>query len=127
MANATQGYPYLLQLVGYHSWRQSDAPVISDSDVSKGISIAQSRIETSVLEYAINDLSMLDRDFLMAMLDDAGVSRIREIAQRLEISSSQANVYRARLIEGGLIAPAGHGQIKFALPYLHEYLNTFKD
>jgi len=48
--------------------------------------------------------------------------RTSVVATRMGKDLKYASVYRARLIAAGIIAPAGHGEVQFALPYLREYL-----
>ena len=125
MASATFGYPYLIQLVGYHTWRQSGAPHIRIDDVAAGVAAARRRVETSVLAYAIGDLSGKERDFLDAMLSDQGrPSKLADISARLGVTTGYASVYRSRLIESGVVRPVSHGYLEFALPYLGDYLRA---
>ena len=44
------------------------------------------------------------------------------LARRLDVETGYIGVYRRRLIEAGMIEPAGYGGVDFALPYLREYL-----
>jgi len=37
------------------------------------------------------------------------------------MSPAYAGVYRARLVEDGIIEPAGRGLIRFTIPYLADY------
>lgn len=54
--------------------------------------------------------------------DGEGPSRTGELARRLDVSSSYAGVYRDRLLGHGLIEPAGHGLLRYTIPYLGVYL-----
>ncbi|MCQ9165098.1 hypothetical protein [Arthrobacter sp. STN4] len=47
-----------------------------------------------------------------------------DIGRRLEANSNLVANYRTRLLDAGLIEPAGHGRVAFAIPGLHEYLRT---
>jgi len=38
------------------------------------------------------------------------------------VSVTYAGVYRARLVEDGIIEPAGRGLVCFTIPYLADYL-----
>ena len=71
-------------------------------------------------EYAGQDLAA----DLAAMAQDDGPSATSDIAVRLGVNMQHQNVYRTRLIERELIAPAGHGLVDFALPYLREHLRS---
>jgi len=122
-AEATDGYPFLIQLVGYHIWRlhPSDNEV-SAEDVDVGILAALRRLGSVVVEPSLADLSNVDRTFLLAMAQDDGPSRMVDIANRLNCDANYASQYRLRLLAAELIETAGHGAVTFALPYLREYL-----
>ena len=122
-AVATGGYPFLIQLVGYHVWRQRpEQRSITVADVDAGASTALTRMEALVHEPALADLSNVDRAFLAAMAIDDGPSRISEIAKRLGVELGYTSVYRQRLIDAQMIEPAGHGLLRFTLPRMTEHL-----
>lgn len=121
-AEATGGYPFMIQLVGYHIWRKTSGATITAEAATAGTTTARARLGSLVHAPALRDLSDIDRTFLLAMTHDDGPARIADIARRIGKTTQYANVYRARLIAAGMITPAGHGQIEFALPYLREYL-----
>ena len=79
--------------------------------MATGVSEAQRRIGRLVLGPIWKGLSDMDRNFLLAMAQDDGESRIADIADRLEVSASYASVYRQRLIRAGMIVSAGRGRI----------------
>jgi hypothetical protein len=98
-AHATGGYPFLIQLVGYHIWRQQPRRrEIAASDVDAGIVAARRRLGSLVHESAIADLSGVARTFLLAMAHDHGPSTMSDIAARLNVDSNYASQYRLRLI-----------------------------
>ncbi|MDR1118083.1 MAG: ATP-binding protein [Bifidobacteriaceae bacterium] len=119
---ATGGYPFMIQLVGYHVWRAGTGGGIVLDDARAGVEAARSRLETLVHATAMADLSEVDREFLAAMAQDKDASPVDALAERMGRSASYVSVYRRRLIEAGLIAPAGRGRVRFALPFLGEYL-----
>lgn len=122
-AAATGGYPFLLQLVGYHIWRQHpDERDVSEADVEAGIRAARRRLGSLVFEPALADLPPTAQAFLMAMSLDDGPSKMNDIAGRLGVDANYASQYRLRLIAAALIRPAGYGLVDFTLPYLREYL-----
>ncbi len=124
-AAATGGYPFLIQLVGYHVWRQRpDQRAITVADVEAGAATAMSRMESLVHEPALADLSNVDRAFLAAMAMDDGPSRISDIARRLGVDLGYTSVYRQRLIDAQMIEPAGHGVLRFTLPRMTEHLRS---
>lgn len=122
-AEATKGYPFLIQLVGYHIWRQHpDEAEITVEDVAIGAATARQRMAATVHEASLADVSRMDRAFLTAMARTDGPVRTADVARVLGISSNYASQYRLRLIDAGLIQAAGHGWIDFAVPYLREHL-----
>ncbi len=122
-AEATGGYPFLIQLVGYHIWRQQPSHRdIAEDDVEIGIVAARPRLGSLVDEPALADLPGVARTFLVAMAHDDGPSKMSDIASRLNVDATYASQYRLRLIAAELIAPAGHGRVDFTMPYLRDYL-----
>jgi len=122
-ASLTEGFPFLIQLVGYHIWKQSPfSKEITALDVEAGINSSIEAMDQMILETTVLELSELDVAFLKAMALDTGASRISEIVRRLGTSSAKAGQYRLRLIKQGVIEPYGRGKIQFALPLLRDYL-----
>lgn len=126
-ANATGGYPFLIQLVGHHIWRQNPMRTeISMADVEAGIPAALRRMGSLVHETALQDLSHVDGAFLTAMAEDNAPSRMALVASRLGVSAQYASVYRLRLIDAQTVQSTGHGLVDFTLPYLREYLRDHR-
>lgn len=123
MVEATQGYPFLIQLVGSHCWRKHrDSGRISPADAQSGIASAQRRLGSLIHAPALEEASDVDKSFLLAMAKDEGRVKMGDIANRLGVDRKYAGIYRARLIDAELIEPAGRGYVDFAIPYLREYL-----
>lgn len=122
-AEATFGYPFLIQLVGYHVWRATAGNVVDVATAEAGISNARRRLGSLVHETALADLSDLDRTFLVAMSLDDGPSQMADVRRRMgDISPQHANTYRRRLMAAGMIRQVSHGKVSFALPYLRDLL-----
>ena len=112
---ATSGYPYMIQLVGFHSWQtrqHADAP-ISLSDVRAGAAEAEHAMIDQIAGPTWNRLSMMDRRFLVAMLADDVDSSLTNIAERIGRSPQYARTYRARLIAAGAISPTSKACVRF--------------
>jgi len=122
ITEATGGYPFMIQLVGYHVWRKATGDLIDEEAAALGIPAARKRLGSMVHATALADLSNVDRTYLVAMAQDDGPSKTSDIAARLGESMGYASVYRTRLLAAGVIRPAGYGRVDFALPYLREYL-----
>ena len=121
---ASSGYAFMIQLVGFHSWEASSDPAagITADEVSDGIARAQRRITRLVLDPTWRGLSEVDRRFLLAMAKDDGHSRVADIAERLGVDTNYAGVYRQRLIRAGMIMAAGRGRIDLAHHSAREWL-----
>lgn len=118
-----EGFPFMLQLVGYNIWAENPAsPRISIDDAISGIERAQKELETSILQSTYRELSDGDLRFLQAMLEDEGDSRLADIAQRLGVKSNYASQYKRRLLEQGVLGERGRGYVGFELPMFREYL-----
>lgn len=119
---ATHGYPFMVQLVGYNIWRKAGNDVI-DADVAKaGVEAARIRLGGTVHEPAIEDLSDIDRTYLLAMAQDIGPSKTGDIAQRIGKDAQYAGRYRERLIQAGIIYASSYGYVDYTIPYLRQWL-----
>ncbi|MDR0991264.1 MAG: ATP-binding protein, partial [Propionibacteriaceae bacterium] len=120
---AASGFAFLIQLVGYHLWRQHpDRHQITVDDARDGIAFARADMATMIFDTTLKELTLNDRAFLQAMLPDTGSSRIQDIAERLGVTTNTANQRRARLIARGVISPRERGAVGFDIPMLRDYL-----
>lgn len=123
MVEATQGYPFLIQLVGSRCWWvDNGAPDITFDNAEVGTANARRRLGSLVHAPALRDASDIDKSFLLAMCKDDGPSKTVDIATRMGVTRQYAGMYRQRLIDAELIAPFGRGYVDFAVPYLRDYL-----
>lgn len=124
-AAATGGYPFLIQLIGYHAWgRRPDRPHISRADVDEAIPIARRTLAHQVYEPALRPLSAVARAYLGAMAaDEEGPSRTAAVARRMGVTAGYAQQYRARLLNAGIIEAPARGLVRFTIPGLGAYLN----
>jgi nucleoside-triphosphatase THEP1 len=126
--DATGGFAFLIQLVGYHIWRQQPGnEEISLDDAKNGIEYARVEMKKRVFETTIQEISDTDRSFLLAMSVDDGESQLSDIAARMSVTTNFANQYRSRLIERGIIGAKGRGKLDFAIPMLRDHLRELDD
>lgn len=122
-AVATAGSPYLMQLVGHNVVaRANEGEPVGDRVLDAALRAARRDFENDVCQTTLAALSERDIDFLLAMSKDERRSRISELANRMRVSEDYAQKYRRRLIDAGVIEPAGRGYVRFAVPYLADYL-----
>jgi hypothetical protein len=121
-ATATNGFPFLIQLIGFYMFSQSDKKKITVEDAVRGIEIAKIDMERMIIDATIRDLSDRDLEFLEAMAHDEKYSNISDIAKRMGASPSLASHYKRRLAEQGIISPVGRGKVAFNIPMLQTWL-----
>jgi len=119
-AEATEGHPYLIQLIGYYLSKEEKS--IDDKAVDKAVFLAKIELYKNVHEPVFWGLSSKDRVFLWAMAQDEGVSEFGEIARRMDVSTGYASKYRERLLGAGVIYRSAYGELAFTLPYMKEYI-----
>ena len=123
---AIDGFPFMMQLVGYRSWAISeDETTIGQEDVARGTALARSDMENRVLVATLDELSRRDLDVLACMLESEGPVNAAFVAERTGMSPGNVSTYRKRLLEQGVIEEAGRGSFRFALPMLREYLPEY--
>lgn len=129
-SNASHGYPFLIQLIGYLAWKSAAAAnhaVITTATVKDIIPEAVSMMGEQVHDPAVRALTPRQMDYLYALArvaDNAGEALSRAVAEELESSTTSTSEVRARLLEQGLIDAPRHGTVALGLPYLREYLSS---
>ena len=122
-AASTDGFAFMVQLVGYYAWRQHPAEgKITKEDVEAAIAQAKRDMERLVFESTLRDLSPKDLAFLRAMADDEGDSLISDVALRMGVDASYARHYKQRLVEQGIVGAVARGKVAFEIPGLRVYL-----
>ncbi len=126
---ATSGYAFMVQLVGFYSWKAAldPAATITDDEVATGIAEAERRIGRLVLGPMWRSLSDVDRTVLLAMAVDDGPTRIGELAARLSVKPNYLSVYRSRLLRSGMITSPRRGQLDFAHHAARQWLRDGDD
>jgi hypothetical protein len=122
MAAYSDGFPLMIQLIGYHVWRQSERKGISVADVEAGKEAARTDLENMILHKTIRGISDMDLKFLLAMVPDEDESTIADIAARMGVGRNYASKYRTRLIRQGIVAPSGRGKLVMEIPTLKQLL-----
>ena len=100
----------------------SDDGSVSESALESALALAQEDFKSDVCQTTLAALSEKDVAFLAAMSADGEASSIADVAQRMGVTPDYAQKYRRRLIESGVIEAAGRGHVRFAVPYLANYL-----
>lgn len=120
-AKSTEGYPYLIQLLGFFLFKNGSR-AIDGKLARQSLELAKIELFKNVHDMLFRELSIKDHEFLFAMAEDESVSDFAAVKERLHVSPGYASKYRLRLLIAGMIRPAGHGKLAFAPPYMREYL-----
>lgn len=127
MTEASAGYPFMVQLVGYYTWRSAskrNSGIIELNDAVSGAETARKRFDRMVIEPAIQNLPATLLTYLIAMAEDKGApSKVGVVAERLGKDLTALSSYRSRLIKENIIESRMRGEVEFVIPYMAEYLN----
>ena len=121
-AEAAQGSPYMMQLVGHGVVLRAAEDRLDDDALEAAVASAEEEFETDVCETTLAALSEVDVRFLRAMAQDGAGSSTTEIADRLGVTTDYGQKYRKRLIDAGVIEPCGWGRVRICVPLLKGYL-----
>lgn len=126
--SATDGFPFMFQLVGYRMWNASgERNTITEDDVAQGVRMARKEFKRQILDSTYNELSNGDIDFLCAMLLDENDSALSDLSQRLNKPSGYVSTYKRRLLESGVIEETLRKRLRFNLPGFREYLASMEN
>jgi hypothetical protein len=120
-AQATLGYPYLIQLLGYYLWEISSSR-ITPKNLEEALIRSKVDLFQNVHDLIFESLSEKDKEFVLAMSIDTEASQFGDIEKRMGKTKGYISNYRKRLLAGGVVKPAGFGKLMFTLPYMKEYL-----
>ncbi len=120
---ATEGFAYMLQLVGYHTWNEARGSSVLSEDAKRGIQLAHRDMEEHIFRATYRELSDMDIAFLEAMLDDPHESRLAHISSRMGVKSNYATKYKSRLLAQGVIGERGRSNVLgFDIPGFRDFL-----
>ena len=128
----TCGYAYLIQLVGYYTWREgrchvAESVTIDVEDVRRGTAAAVRQYGQSVIETALAGLTKPALDYLLAMTEDNAASSTAAVARRMGKPAASANTYRRMLISRQIIEATAPGYVAFSMPFMRKYLVKHED
>ncbi|MBQ9014835.1 MAG: ATP-binding protein [Firmicutes bacterium] len=125
---ASDGFAYMMQLVGYQMWEMAGAASqIGQREAVQGIQYAEEDFRQGVLKSTYQELSDGDIRFLEAMLQDPEVSILSDISGRLGRSTGYASTYKKRLLQAGIIEETARSRFRFCLPGFRDYLKELHE
>lgn len=127
---AADGAPYLIQLYGDAAWRAAQPQPggrIQMAQARTGVATAREELTEGMFRGRWNRASQLERQYLRAMADHLtadGTAGTGAVAAALGRDITNLSAVRRRLIDKGLVQPAGHGRIEFSIPGFDTFVQT---
>ena len=122
-AAATEGSPYMMQLVGHYiTVSASDDGLLSEAMLERALIQARKEFINDICGTTLSGLSERDIDFLKAMSQDEQYSALKDISSRMGVEAAYTQKYKTRLCQAGIIEQPRRGIVKYAVPYLREYI-----
>ena len=129
-AEASDGYPYMIQLVGYYMWRAAEvrgSKEIEEADVIQGKKDALVLFDDAVCAPLFDGLTAAQKLFVKAVAKEVPQpAKVSEIASRAHRSASWVSKYRASLIKERVVESAGYGLVWLSAPHLAEYVQSLR-
>ncbi|MGI8412936.1 MAG: ATP-binding protein [Solirubrobacteraceae bacterium] len=125
LAQASGGYPYALQLLGHHAWRQSANQPRIDADAAKrALPRAQRQLERGLYASRWEAAPPTHRRYLAAVaeLTSAGqLASSRAVADRQGKSTKDLSKIRDQLIKYGTLT-VQNDSLRFTIPGMADYV-----
>ncbi len=122
------GYPYLVQLVGYHAWRAKESrEVINLADARRGVSAARREMH-EVFSARFDTLPPLQQAYLQVAARIGEPAKVEAIGQALDRDQGQLSSTRAALVNKHRILRAPrYGEVRFAIPAFARWIAAQPD
>lgn len=118
---AIDGFPYMMQLVGFRTWLQAESEdAITEQAAAAGISMAHGDLLHQIIVPTWAELSKGDRLFCMSLA--AGNTTAKSIAADMGKKPNYVSKYKQRLLEQGVVEQDIDGALSFSLPGFQEYV-----
>jgi hypothetical protein len=116
LVDSADGYPYLVQLVGYYAWRaMTSTKRITIAGAQKGVRQAEERMD-ELFETRWEPLSPLEQQYLLAVAQLGGTARTAEVAGALKRTHQQLSSTRDALINHHrLLRAPRNGSVTYAI------------
>lgn len=123
MIEKTSGYPFFIQVWGYHCWNEALRSPISLNDVERTEPVVIRALDESFFRVRFDRLTPSEKRYLRAMAElGAGPHRSGEVAEKLAVKVQSAAPTRNSLIKKGMIYSPQHGDTAFTVPLFDQFL-----
>ncbi len=120
----TEGYPFFLQVYGFHLWRLAEGPHMTLVDAQRVGPLVREELDRGFFTFRTDRLSAAQRRYLRAMAElGPGEQSSGSVAALLGLrSSAPVGTVRDSLIRRGLIYSPRLGYAAFTVPQFDDYL-----
>lgn len=131
VVEATQGYPYFVQVYGDGVWRAAGSPDPGAELTPAHLAAAQDIVDadiTGMMRSRWRKTTPREKEFLRAMIAlGEGEVRRKDIAAQLGVATTDISMVRGSLLAKGLIDNPRHGYLAFAAPGFGRYLRDLDE
>ncbi|GAO99415.1 P-loop NTPase family protein [Fructobacillus ficulneus] len=121
MAQASQGYPYLVQLLGSYIWSQVKLDHRPPS-LPEALANAEADLERTVYDLISHDLTQSGKEMLVALTTVRGFVQAEDLVSRIHQTKGQIKAILADLDNLGVIECVDHDFYWLALPFFKAYI-----
>lgn len=123
LANAAAGYPYFLQEYGSAMWEIAPASPFTREDIALAVAQGNDSLDQGFFPSRWERATPAEKKF-MAGMAEVGKENIpiAEVAQELHSEVRSLGNVRKQLIQKGLIYSAAHGQVRFTVPGMANFI-----
>ena len=119
----TEGYPYFLQVWGYHVWRVAEKSPINREDALVATQNAIDELDRGFFNIRLDRLTERQQNYARAMAAlDPGPLTSTEVANALGLTVNAAAPIRNEIIKKGMAYSPKRGRIAFTVPLFHEFM-----
>lgn len=118
-----RGYPYFLQVWGFHVWNSADESPIGVDAVAAVTPAVLQHLDNNFFLVRFDRLTPKEKEYLRAMAElGAGPHRSGDIAAKLHVKVESVAPRRSELIRKGMIYSPAHGDTAFTVPLFDVFL-----
>lgn len=129
-AQVSEGYPYMIQLVGYYMWQAAQtegSAEITAQHLKIGTADALLAFDDAVCEPILHELTASERQLLEAIAQvstpqEAGGATVAQLVAQTGRSRSWVNKYRMSLLAQNVIESPERGVLGISVPHLSDFL-----
>ena len=119
----TEGYPFFLQVWGYHVWRVAEKSPINREDALVATQNAIDELDRGFFNIRLDRLTERQQNYARAMAAlDPGPLTSTEVANALGLTVNAAAPIRNEIIKKGMAYSPKRGRIAFTVPLFHEFM-----